>query len=152
MQLVHYLSLLSISENKLADAFRAVADAHKEEVEVRRTGTRLAAQCREHAGRLQPFVDRYRQEADDDPANLHGDLFHGPRDGPLGMLRDLHDLYLMAAECDIVWTLIGQAAQGARDRELFDVITSCEGQTKIQLRWLETQLRQAAPQVLVVAR
>jgi hypothetical protein len=68
------------------------------------------------------------------------------------MLRDLHDLYLMAAECDIVWTLIGQAAQGARDRELFDVITSCEGQTKIQLRWLETQLRQAAPQVLVVAR
>jgi hypothetical protein len=50
------------------------------------------------------------------------------------VLRDLHDLYLMAAECDIVWTLVGQAAQGARDRELYEVVTTCEGETSIQLR------------------
>jgi hypothetical protein len=33
-------------------------------------------------------------------------------------LRDLHDLYLMAAECEISWTVIGQAAQGVRDNDL----------------------------------
>jgi hypothetical protein len=152
VQLAHYLALLSRSEGEFADAFVAVADAHRDEVEIRRTGTRLSAQCRAHTERLAPFVERYRGDADDEPADLHGDLFHGPRDGPLGKLRDLHDLYLMAAECDIVWTLVGQAAQGARDHDLFDVVTSCGGDTAIHLRWLETQLRQAAPQTLVVAR
>jgi hypothetical protein len=152
MQLAHYLSLLSTSQSKLADAFLAVADAHQDEAEVRRTGTRLASQCRRHAEGLEPFVNHYQEHADDEPADLHGDLFHGPRGGPLGMLRDLHDLYLMATECDIVWTLVGQAAQGARDHELLDVVTAFEGETAIQLEWLSTQMRQAAPQVLVVAR
>jgi hypothetical protein len=57
----------------------------------------------------------------------------------------------MAAECDIAWTLMGQAAQGARDRELLAVVGDCEGETATQLAWLETRTKQAAPQVLVVA-
>jgi len=28
----------------------------------------------------------------------------------------MQDLYLMANACDISWTMIGQAAQGTRDR------------------------------------
>ena len=43
----------------------------------------------------------------------------------------------MATECDIAWTLVGQAAQGARDRELLDVVQRCEGETAIQLKWLQ---------------
>jgi hypothetical protein len=57
----------------------------------------------------------------------------------------------MAAECDITWTLVGQAAQGLRDEDLFAVVSECEGQTAIQLKWLRTRLKQAAPQTLVVA-
>ncbi|MDP9293702.1 MAG: hypothetical protein M3O90_04620, partial [Actinomycetota bacterium] len=76
----------------------------------------------------------------------------GARSGGLGLLRDLHDLYLMATECDLAWTLVGQAAQGARDRELLDVVARCEGETAIQLKWLRTRMKQAAPQALVVAR
>jgi hypothetical protein len=152
VQLAHYLALLEQSQRKLADAFGVVADAHGDEVEVRRTGRRFAAQCRDHADRLESFAHRYGLDGDEPPDALHGELFHGPRTGPLGMLRDLHDLYLMAAECDMVWTLIGQAAQGARDRDLLGVVTGCEEETAVQLKWLETQLRQAAPQVLVVLR
>ena len=37
-------------------------------------------------------------------------------------LRDMQDLYLMASACDISWTMIGQAAQGVRDRELLEVV------------------------------
>jgi len=152
MQLGHYLALLHRSQCTLADAFVVVADAHGDEVEVGRTGRRLASQCADHARRLEPFVQRYRDDAGDEPTALHGELFHGPRAGALGLLRDLHDLYLMVTECDVVWTLVGQAAQGARDRDLFDVVSACEGETAVQLKWLQTQLRQAAPQVLVVAR
>ena len=57
----------------------------------------------------------------------------------------------MAAECDIAWTLVGQAAQGARDEDAARVVTDCEGETAIQLKWLRTRMKQAAPQALVVA-
>lgn len=69
----------------------------------------------------------------------------------MGLLRDLHDLYLMACECDISWTIVGQAAQGARDEDLLGVVTACEEETAIQLKWLRTRMKQAAPQALVVA-
>ncbi|MGH6914729.1 MAG: hypothetical protein ACREH3_13605, partial [Geminicoccales bacterium] len=90
--------------------------------------------------------------AEDEPERLHSELFAGTRGGPLGLLRDLHDLYLMACECDICWTLVGQAAQGARDRDLSEVVERCEGETAIKIKWLETRMKQAAPQALVVAR
>jgi hypothetical protein len=57
-------------------------------------------------------------------------LFGGTRGGGLGLLRDLHDLYLMATECEVTGTLVAQAGQ---------------------LRWLRTRMKQAAPQALVVA-
>jgi hypothetical protein len=58
----------------------------------------------------------------------------------------------MATECDIAWTMIGQAAQGARDTDLVDTVKACEGETATQLKWLKTRMKQAAPQALVVAR
>ena len=57
----------------------------------------------------------------------------------------------MAADCDICWTVIGQAAQGARDNELLEVVRRCEGETAAQLAWLRTRMKQAAPQALIVA-
>jgi hypothetical protein len=70
--------------------------------------------------------------------------------GPLG-LRDLQDLCLMAAECDISWTVIGQAAQGVREHDLYAVVKNCEGETATQLKWLRTRMKEAAPQALVAA-
>jgi hypothetical protein len=152
VQLAHYLGLLHRAELVLGDAFREVAGAHADEADVHQLCSRLAKQCDAHADRLQPFAARYGEEEDDEPDRLHSELFRGPRDGPLALLRDLHDLYLMASECDVAWTLIGQAAQGARDVELHQVVQRCEGETAVQLRWLLTRMKQAAPQALVVAR
>jgi hypothetical protein len=112
----------------------------------------LARQCEAHGERLRPFADRYGEDAPSEPDRLHSELFSGTREGGLGLLRDLQDLYLMACECDISWTLIGQAAQGARDRELLDVVEACEDETAVQIKWLKTRMKQAAPQALVVAR
>jgi hypothetical protein len=149
--LAHYLGLLHRSQLDLAKAFRQVATDHRDEPDVFHECHLLAGQCEDHAERLKPFVERYGEDAPEEPDRLHAELFSGTRRGPLGLLRDLHDLYLMAAECDISWTMIGQAAQGARDVELLDVVHRCEEETAIQQRWLTTRMKQAAPQVLVVA-
>jgi hypothetical protein len=117
MHLANYLGLLHKAELHLADAFRHVGDAHAAEPDIYHLIHTLAGQCERHAERLHPFVDRYGEDAPSEPDRLHSELFTGTRSGGLGLLRDLQDLYLMATECDITWTMIGQAAQGARDTD-----------------------------------
>jgi hypothetical protein len=151
MQLAHYLGLLHRAELELGEALREIADAHGEEPDVRTTCLKLARDCDSHAEQLQPFAERYGVEAEEEPERLHSELFRGTRSGGLGLLRDLHDLYLMACECDMAWTLVGQAAQGARDEELLAVVGACESETAITLKWLSTRMKAAAPQALVVA-
>ena len=151
MQLAHYIGLLHRAEVELGKALHEVADAHGGEPDVRQNCLHLAGDCDEHAERLEPFARRYGEEADDEPERLHSELFRGTRSGGLGLLRDLHDLYLMACECDIAWTLVGQAAQGARDSDLFEVVQSCESDTALARKWLTTRMKQAAPQALVVS-
>jgi hypothetical protein len=151
VQLAHYLGLLHKSEAELADAFRELGAGHAEEADVHQICKKLAAECDRHSEELQPFADRYGEDAPTEPERLHSELFEGTRKGPLGLLRDLHDLYLLASECDLAWAMIGQAAQGARDRELLEVVNGCEGETATQLQWIKTRMKQAAPQVLVVA-
>jgi hypothetical protein len=151
MHLAHYLGLLHKAEVDLAEAFREVAAGHPEEVDVHHLCHKLAAQCDAHAERLRPFADAYGEDAPQEPDRLHAELFKGTRSGGLGLLRDLHDLYLMAAQCDMAWTLVGQAAQGARDADLLEVVARCERESATQLKWLRTRMKQAAPQALVVA-
>ena len=151
MQLAHYLGLLHRAQVNLAAAFRDVSEGHREETDVHNLCRKLASQCDEHACRLAPFVERYGEDAPDEPDRLYSEIFRGTRTGGLGLLRDLQDLYLMAAECDIAWTLVGQAAQGLRDLELLELVGGCEGETATQMRWLRTRMKQAAPQALVVA-
>jgi hypothetical protein len=151
VNLEHYLSLLHRAQTELGDAYREVGSAHADEPDVRLDCERFARQCDEHAKQLAPIAERYGEaEGEDEPERLHGSIFQGSRSGGLGLLRDLHDLYLMAAECDISWTVVGQAAQGARDDELHQVVLRCEHETAIQMKWLRTRMKQAAPQALVV--
>ena len=151
MQLAHFLGLLHRSQEELGQAFLEVGEAHRDEPDAFHQCRRLASQCDRHAEALAPFAERYGEEAEDEPERLHSSLFEGTREGPIGLLRDLLDLYLMASECDMTWTLVGQAAQGARDTELLDVVRGCEGETAVQLKWLKSRMKEAAPQALVVA-
>jgi hypothetical protein len=151
VHLAHYLGLLHRAQLSLADGFREVAEAHHDEPDIDHLCRRQADRCDQHAARLEPFARRYAEDAPDEPERLHSDLFRGTRSGGIGLLRDLQDLYLMATECEICWTVVGQAAQGARDRELLEVVTSCEGETSLQVTWLRSRMKQSAPQALVVA-
>jgi hypothetical protein len=151
VHLANYLGYLHRAELDLANGFRKVGEAHAQEADVYHLSHTLAEQCETHAEKLKPFVDRYGEEAPEEPEQLYPEFFEQTRSGSLGLLRDMHDLYLMANACDIAWTMIGQAAQGAGDRELLEAVNSCEGETAIQIKWLQTRMKQAAPQALLVA-
>jgi hypothetical protein len=151
MLLPVYLGLLRHSETALAESFRQVADGHGDEPDVLHLCHTFAAQCDEHEGALEPVVQRYGEQPDDEPDRLRADALSSTREGPLGLLRDLQDLYILASFVDITWTAVKQAAMGARDEELVAVVERCQGETAIQLSWLRTRLKQAAPQALIAA-
>jgi hypothetical protein len=118
VHLASYLGLLHLAELELARAYLAVASDHGHEPDVETLCRRFADQCTASADALAPFAERYGEDKPEEPERLHSELFGGTRGGGLGLLRDLHDLYLMATECEITWTLVAQAAQGARDPDL----------------------------------
>ena len=128
-----------------------MAGTHGDEPDVFHLYHTFAKQCDAHVERLRPILDRYGDVSEDEPERLHSDFFSGMREGGLGLLRDLHDLYLMANEVDISWTVIKQAAQGLQDRDLLGVVEACESETTQQITAIKTRMKQAAPQTLIVA-
>lgn len=151
MHLATYLGLLHTGEETLAASLRQVADGHGDESDVHHQLARLAGWCDAHVDALAPLVDRYGEHPGGEPERLHAVGLSETRTGGLGLLRDLHDLYVLASYVDIAWTLVGQAAQGARDEEAVAVVRRCEGETSRLLDLLRTRMSQAAPQALLVA-
>jgi hypothetical protein len=153
MNLNIYLGMLHKAESTLAESFRQVADGHAAEPDVHFLCHTLAQQCEEHSRLLQPIVERYGEtDPDGEPERLHADALSTTRQGPVGLLRDLQDLYVIASLVDVTWSLVRQAGSALRDRELLDVVSRCDGETSVQLRWLQTRMKQAAPQALIAAR
>ncbi|WP_258375595.1 hypothetical protein [Curtobacterium sp. MCSS17_008] len=152
MLLPVYLGLLRRSEQLLAESFRQVAEGHAAEPDVFHLCHTLAVQCDGHAERLDPVIERYGEaDTEDEPERLHAEALPTTRSGPVGLLRDLQDVYVLASLVDITWTVVRQAGQGLRDEELLAVVAGCAQETELQLSWLRTRMKQAAPQALVVA-
>lgn len=151
MHLATYLGLVDQGEATLAESFRQVAAGHAREADVVHLCERFAVQCDSHREQLGDAVRRYGEERPQEPERLHAEGLDGTRTGGVGLLRDLHDLYLLVSYLDIAWTVVGQAAKAVRDEDLQGVVAWCEKETSTQLTWLTTRMKEAAPQALVVA-
>ena len=152
MMIAVYVGLLANAERVLASSFRHVADGHGDEPDILSLCQMFALQCDEHERALAPAIERFGEHPELEPERLHAEAMSSTRPGPVGMLRDLQDLYVLASLVDITWMMVKQAALGLRDAELTETVSRCEGQTKIQLAWLTTRMKQAAPQALIMAR
>ncbi len=151
MHLSSYLGLLETGCTTLAHSYRQVAEGHLAEADVHRICHQFAVQCDRHEEQLKPFTARYGSHPSGEPERLHADGLSSTRSAGLGLLRDLHDLYLLASYLDMAWMVVGQAAKGARDQELIRTVAQCEEETESQRQWLMTRLKAAAPQTLLVA-
>jgi hypothetical protein len=153
MNLQDYLELVHNSEQQLAKAFSKVAQHHQEEPDIYYMCLMLAMWSIDHARDLQPLMEKYSQPASKskEPERLNQTLFKEPGKGELALLRDLHDLWLLTKEIEICWNVLLQAAKAIHDEELETACVSMAKETKRQSDWLITRVKQAAPQILVVA-
>ena len=147
-----YLGLLRKAEQMLASSYRQVAEGHGAEPDVYHLCQALAQQCDQHERALAPVTERYGDQPDDEPERLHAVGITSTRTGPVGLIRDLQDLYLLANLVDVTWMMVKQAALALRDDQLVAVVGQCEAQIKVQLGWLITRMKQAAPQALIIAK
>jgi hypothetical protein len=146
-----YVGLADHSEQILAESLRAVASGHARAADVFHTCHLLAGMSDEHRRRLVPVIERYGEDDVEEPERLRADGLATTREGEIGLLRDLQDLHLLATLVQTSWTVISQGAQGLRDVELLTLATEAGAETSRQLRWLNTRMKMAAPQALIVS-
>jgi hypothetical protein len=146
-----YVGLADHSEQTLADSFRAVAEGHAAEADIFHTCHLLAQWSDTHRQRLAPVVERYGEDNSvTEPERLRASGLAEVRSGPVGLLRDLQDLHVLASLVQTTWTVVAQGAQGLRDRDLLEIATSANAETSRQLTWLNTRMKAAAPQAVIV--
>lgn len=151
MHIGEYIDLVYRTEVDLAKAFRKVSKTHIAEPDVYQSCQLLAAWSDQLIEEMAPFSKKYKEEKDEEPDRLTQTLLKNTRKGGLASLRDLHDLYLIATEVQVCCTLLKQAADGLRDKELTAACAEVERQTKRQLAWLMTSMKAATPQTLIVS-
>ena len=96
MHIGKYIDLVHRTEEDLVKAFKKVAEAHGDEVDVYQTCMLLASWSQKLVDELAGFVDKYKKEKDKDPDRLSDTLMRDTREGSMALLRDLQDLYLIA--------------------------------------------------------
>jgi hypothetical protein len=152
MHLDHYIRLSRQAQVALADAWSKLADGHRDEADVRLLARRFATSTNDHGKQLDTFVGKHDGSSSTEaPENFDALTFRGTRTGGLGLLRDLHDITLLTTECDLMWMLLAVGAQGVHDSELLDLSRAGQTDTKSQLDWLQSRMKQTAPQALLVA-
>jgi hypothetical protein len=155
------LNELYDAELELADEYRKVGERHATEHDVYHQTRTFAAECEAHANAIARFADVYgkslppaggEQRIDSVLAlvrRANAALLGRAEQTGLLLLRDLRNLYVAAHEVDVLWVIVGQAAQAARDSELLDTVTDSHEGTMKQWHWLKTRIKESAPQILV---
>src|ERR1043166_3382474 len=91
------LGLVQASEKALAESLAAMALKHSSDFEVHQSCKLFRQWCEGHLKKLKVFAPHCGGAVlNRDPARVRRALFHGPRLGGFGLLRDLQDLLLLA--------------------------------------------------------
>ena len=151
MHIGHYIDLVHRTEIDLAKAFKLVANAHGDEVDVYQNCILLSSWSNALANNFEPIANRYTKKTDKEPDRLTQTLLEKTRKGGMALLRDLHDLYLIVTEVQVCCTILKQGATALRDEALVTICEETLRQSKRQLSWLKTRMKSAAPQTLIVA-
>jgi hypothetical protein len=147
------------SENHLARVLLAVSDRHKADHEVFYVARDIAGWSRRHVQELARIGADFGIDLDPEPAGEPGilerlqqatsDLLGRRPEPALLLLADLRHVHREAAGVSLDWELLGQAAQGARKRELLELTERCHPDTLRQMRWANAKLKESATQALV---
>jgi hypothetical protein len=148
------------SEEELADSLLKLGERHRTDHDVFHITRLLSRWAQGHLTALEPFGPRYGSDLEADGIGRErsgplavlreksGEILGRRPEAGLLLLRDLRTLHLLATETSINWTMLGQAAQAAKHRNLIQCVSLCHPETLRTMRWSLTKLKEATPQIL----
>lgn len=162
LKLGRMLGTLHENETELAEELERVRERHAADAGVNNLTLRFRQWSLHHSEELRTQGERYGADLppEDDEWGLAG-VVRGvrrlagraaastPASGAI-LLRDLRQLHLLAQQVAMDYVIVGTAAQALRDRELMAAIAAGQDETERVIAWLNTQVKEVAPQVLTV--
>jgi hypothetical protein len=158
MKLGMAIEELHRSENELYTVLLSMSDRHKVDHEVFHVTRDMASWSRQHVADLADAGREFGLELDPEAKHVRGLIetlqqkaseLTGRYSAPgLLLLADLRHLYRESSGTSLDWELLAQGAQGAKNRELLDVVERCHPRTLRVSRWANAKLKEASPQIL----
>jgi len=149
-KVARFIGLAHSAEEQLADALTLLADRHERESDVRDMCTLFAKWTRARMLGLREQIAEYGEFKSEHPQRLRSALYYGTRMGGVGLLQDLHDLFVQHMQPRFVYTMLEQAAKELHDKELERTAHEYGVEHERQLAWIRTKVKTASPEVLVV--
>lgn len=153
------LEELHRSENDLSQKLLHVSERHKVDHEIYHLARDLAGWSQRHVREIAEIAGDYGLGLNHEPEAEPGlakklrekgsELVGRRSQTELLMLIDLREVYTMAAGVSIDWEMLGQAAQGIKDRELLGLTQRCHPDTQRQLKWADAKLKETSTQILI---
>ncbi len=145
-----YIGLLLANETLMIRGWETLCTSHPGTPDIGPQSALFTTWSRENAAVVRSHVARYDERHEGEPEALERALSIGRSQNGFGLLRDLHDLWLMVNESTISVEVLIQGARALGDRDLERDLRSVEARNARQRTWLRTRIRQAAPQTLAV--
>ncbi len=148
--LADYLGFLKDANEEFATACEHLSSQHVQNAEIREGAKLIGNFSRRAIESLGPFLEKYGDRSQQEPRELRRALFPKPRAGGFGLLRDLHSLYVLAADAHVAAKVVDDAARELRDDALHELCLHLNGQNQRQQAWVDTMIKESAPQSVVV--
>ena len=150
MHVSQYLAHVRDAEENLSLGLKKIITQHAFETDVVEMCHRFLVWSDQHLAALEGFRREAGEDEKDESPKLFRMLFTNFRMGSYGLLRDLHALSLLIHEAHTCWTILHQGAMALRNTELATLCKQAGVHLNKQSMWVETRIKNAAPQILVV--
>ena len=150
MHVNQYISHVYDAEKNLSLGLKKVITQHSFETDVVEMCARFLLWSEQHRSSLDALEPGSNNDEEAESPKLFKTLFQTMRMGPYGLLRDLHALSLLIHEVHTSWTILQQGAMAMRNTQLEILCKEAGVHTNKESMWVETRIKNAAAQVLVV--
>lgn len=140
-------------EHRLDAHLRTIAGRHAAEHEVHHVALDLARWSADNAAQIAALADHLQPAPEQntcqkpEPLVLSGPWAAAEAPG-LRLLEDLCQTYLLASANSLAWEMLAQLAQATHESDALELASRCHPQTLRQVRWANTMIKTAAPQIL----
>jgi hypothetical protein len=150
MHIPAYIGLVNGSEEMLRDAYLQVSNRHRRDADIHDGCMKQATFTLNRIKGALELGSEFGAKSSRDPKILRDSLFRGMRVGGIGIVRDLHDLSILANQCLLYWTALYQGIRALHEREAESICHESVQSVEQDVSWLTTQLEEAAPQALTI--